>query len=269
MLDATAPIRMQRSRGVATVRLGPRGLVDMAQSGAAKVMLPRIAQGRPEIVFLNTSGGLASGDRLDYRIGLAAGTNALATTQTAERAYRADDTPAEVSLCLQVGPGSWLDWLPQETILYDGARLKRQTVVDLGSGAGCLLLEAIVLGRIAMGEVIRNLRLTDRRIIRRNGRMIHHDALALDDAALSRLQGPAMLGDARAMAALTMIAPHAPDLLAPARAALTEPGVTGAASAAPGRLILRLLSRDNWPLRQQIHRLLRVLRPEPLPRIWV
>ncbi|QRZ14547.1 urease accessory protein UreD (plasmid) [Paracoccus methylovorus] len=268
MLDTSTDTRMQRSRGAAKVRLGPRGLVDLAQSGSAKAMLPRVTAGRPEIVFLNTAGGLASGDRLDYRIELTAGAQALATTQTAERAYRAEGGPARVTLHLQVGKGGWLDWLPQETILFNGAALQRDTVVELATGAGCLLLEPIVLGRIAMGEDLRRLHLIDRRIVRQAGRVIHHDALTLDDAALSRLSHPSMLGNARAMATLALIAPHAPDLLEPARAALDEPGVTGAASAPPGRLILRLLAADGWPLRRQINRLLRVLRPDPLPRIW-
>ncbi|WP_313353164.1 urease accessory protein UreD, partial [Paracoccus sp. (in: a-proteobacteria)] len=103
MLDTSTDTRMQRSRGAAMVRLGPRGLVDLAQSGSAKAMLPRMTAGRPEIVFLNTAGGLASGDRLDYRIELTAGAQALATTQTAERAYRAEGGPARVALHLQVG----------------------------------------------------------------------------------------------------------------------------------------------------------------------
>ena len=50
-------------------------------------------------------------------------------------------------------------------------------------GAGCLLLEMIVLGRLAMGEDPSRIRLRDRRTVRRDGRLIHHDALALDDAA--------------------------------------------------------------------------------------
>lgn len=269
MFDATAPMPvLQRSAGSAHVVMGPRGLVDLAQSGSAKAMLPRITQGLPQIVFLNTSGGLASGDRLSFAATLRAGTRALATTQTAERAYRAEGDPARARVGLAVGESGWLDWLPQETILFDGARLERETVVDLAPGAGCLLLETVVLGRLAMGEHPRRLHLRDRRMVRQAGRIVHHDAMALDDAALPRLDRPALLGGARALATLAMIAPQAPDLLAPARAALDEPGVTGAASTPPGRLVIRLLARDDWPLRRQIHRLLTVLRPDPLPRVW-
>ncbi|MFV0385705.1 urease accessory protein UreD [Paracoccus sp. (in: a-proteobacteria)] len=260
--------RMQRSAGTARVRIGPRGLVDLGQSGSARAMLPRVTAGLPEIVFLNISGGLASGDRLDFAVETLPGTRALATTQTAERAYRAEGPHAHARVRLSVGEGGWLDWLPQETILFNGARLRRDTQVDLAPGAGCLLLEMLVLGRLAMGETLCRLSLTDRRIVRRASRMVHHDAFALDDSALARLDGAAMLDGARAVATLVMIAPHAPDLLATARAALGEPGVTAAASAPPGRLILRLLAADGWPLRRQINRLLRVLRPDPLPRIW-
>jgi len=260
--------KMQRSHGAAHVVMGPQGLIDLAQQGSAKAQLPRMTKGLPEIVFLNTSGGLASGDRLRFAVDLRDGTRALATTQTAERAYRANDAPARAQVALSVGKGGWLDWLPQETILYDNARLERDTQVDLTGDAGCMLLEILVLGRLAMGETISHLHLRDRRVVRRDGRVIHHDALALDDAALPRLNDPAMLDGARVMASMAVIAADAADLLARARAVLDEPGVTTAASALPGRLCLRILSHDNWPLRRQVNRLLGALRPDPLPRIW-
>lgn len=269
MFDTACPTPvLQRSMGAAHVVMGPRGLADLAQSGSARAMLPRMTAGLPQIVFLNTSGGLASEDRLSFAITLRPGTRALATTQTAERAYRAEGKAARAEIRIQVGRNGWLDWLPQETILFDGARLDRDTTVELAPGAGCLLLEMIVLGRLAMGERLGRVHLRDRRVVRRTGRVVHHDAMALDDATLARLGGPALLGDARAVATLAMIAPHAPDLLARARGALDEPGVTGAASAPPGRLVVRLLARDDWPLRRQVNRLLAALRPDPLPRIW-
>lgn len=269
MFDSSPPTQpQQRSQGAAHVVMGPRGLVDLAQAGSAKAMLPRMTAGLPEIVFLNTSGGLASGDRLSFAVTLWPGTRALATTQTAERAYRAEGHAARAEVRLTVAENGWLDWLPQETILFDGARLDRDTQVDLAPGAGCLLLEMIVLGRLARGERLVRLHLRDRRVVRQAGRVIHHDAMALDDAALPRLGGPALLDGARCMATLAMIAPHAPDLLGAARAVLDEPGVTAAASAPPGRLVIRCRARDNWPLRRQVYRLLAALRPDPLPRIW-
>nr|WP_045392751.1 urease accessory protein UreD [Falsirhodobacter sp. alg1] len=267
-MDSITLPDMQRSRGAARVVIGPRGLIDLAQSGSAKAMLPRMTAGGTEVVFLNTSGGLAAGDNLDFNIELRPDTRALATTQTAERAYRAEGRPAQARVALSVGKGGWLDWLPQETILFNGSKLERETVIDLDAGAGCLALEMVVLGRIAMGETLHRLHLRDRRIIRQEGRVIHHDALALDDGTLHRLETPAMMGGARALATLVMVAPDAADHLQRVRACLDEPGVTAAASAPHGRLVIRALANDGWPLRRQIYRLLGALRPDPLPRIW-
>lgn len=228
-------------------------------------MLPRTA-GIPEVVFLNTSGGLTAGDSLSLSLCLGAGVAAVATTQTAERAYRAGDGPAaQVQVSLSVAAGGWLDWLPQEMILFNGARLHRDTDISLGPDAGCLTVETLVLGRAAMGERVTQLDLRDSRTIRQGGRPVAAERLHLHDAALAR-QGAAMLAGARAIATLIRIGPG--DWLAPVRAALTEPGVTGAASAVGNRLVVRLAAPDLWPLQQQLRRLLCVLRPGPLPRVW-
>ena len=259
---------MQRSAGAARVSVNQGRLTGLSQSGSAKALLPRSYGPAPEIVFLNTSGGLTSGDTLDYRVDLGPATRAVATTQTAERAYRADGIAARARVVLAVGAGGMLDWLPQETILFDGAKLDRETVVDLAEGASFLGLETIVLGRAAMGETLGRLHLFDRRIIRRNGRIEVFDPFRLDDASLARASALALLQGARAVAVLILSAPGAEDQLAALRAALTEPDVTAAASALPGRIILRAHAPDAWPLRRQMARLIDTLRPGALPRVW-
>lgn len=269
-LTAIPTPQMQRSRGEAAVRLrlddGRVRLVDLRQQGSAKAILPRVGA-VPEVVFLNTSGGLTGGDRLSYEVTLGDGVQATATTQTAERAYRASAGTARVDVTLEVGAGGWIDWLPQETILFDASSLDRRTRIDLGAGAGCLALEAVVLGRHAMGEVVETLAFRERREIRRDGRLLHLEPLALDAATLGA--GQAVLGDARCFASLVMIAPGVGDALAPLRRVLDEPGVTAAASAFDGRLVLRMMAADGWPMRRQIVRALSVLRRGAvLPRVW-
>ncbi|NHF74247.1 urease accessory protein UreD [Paracoccus xiamenensis] len=265
MFDA---VHMQRSEGVARVALSGGRLVELSQSGSAKALLPRCHGARPEIVFLNTSGGLTAGDRLDYRVDLGPSTRATATTQTAERAYRAEGVSAQARVTLSVAAGGMLDWLPQETILFDGASLDRETVVDLAENASFLGLETIVLGRAAMGETVSRLSLSDRRIIRRAGRIEVFDPFRLDDSSLARGNAPALLQGARAIAVLILSAPGAEVQLPALRAALTEPDVTAAASALPGRVVLRAHAPDAWPLRRQMMRLIETLRPGALPRVW-
>lgn len=267
MLDSGQQVKMQRSSGEARVGFaGPR-LRQLWQVGSAKAQLPRIS-GRPEVVFLNTSGGLTSGDRLDFSVFLTEGAHVTATTQTAERAYRANDGPAHVRVMHDVGAGCWLDWLPQETILFDRSNLHRDTRIALAPDAGCLLLESVVLGRAAMAEEVRSLSLRDRRTLIRGGAPVFLEPLVLDTAALAHPGQTALLGGARAFATLVLCAQGAEDALGAARDALTE-GVEAAASAYDGKLVVRLLAADGWPLRRQILSLLRVLRRGAAPpRVW-
>ena len=261
---------MQRSRGEAMVSLAQGDaqvrLTGLRQSGSAKAILPRVGA-HPEIVFLNTSGGLAGGDRLSYAVHLGEGVHATATTQTAERAYRSGEGAARVQVDLTVGAGGWIDWLPQETILFDESRLDRRTRIDLGVGAGCLMLECVILGRAAMGERVTRIALNDWREIRSGGTPVMTEPLRLTDAALET--GAAGLAGMRAFATIAMVGQGVGDLLGPLRDVLDEAGVIAAASAPEGRLVLRAMAGDGWPLRRQIARCLGVLRRgRPLPRVW-
>jgi urease accessory protein len=269
-MTAMTPIPlMQRAKGEASVafvcRDGRAVLRGLRQEGSAKAILPE-AGVVPEVVFLNTSGGLTAGDRLAYRLS-AEGGRIVATTQTAERAYRAEGAPARMDVQLDVGPGGWLDWLPQETILFDGSKLDRRTAIDLADGAGCLALESVVLGRAAMGETVRRVQFRDRREIRRAGVPLSVEPVMLTDAALRA--GPGGLGGARAFATIVMVAGGLGDMIDPLRAVLDEPGVEAAASAFDGKLVVRMLAADGWPMRRQILRALAVMRAgRALPRVW-
>jgi urease accessory protein len=248
------------------VALGPDGrLQRLHQQGSAKA-IPLIAAGRvDEVTFLNTSGGLTGGDSLALSVSLAGGRTTV-TTQTAERAYRSTGPAARVDIRLDLGPGAHIDWLPQETILFDRSHLSRRTIVTLAEGASCLLAETLVLGRAAMGESVQTLTLTDWREVRQNGKPLWLEPLRVTADALN---GPATLQGARAICTMALVGQGAGDALGPLRQTLTEPGATAAASALPGRLILRLMAADLLPLRRQLIRALAVLRRgRPLPRVW-
>lgn len=239
----------------------------LSQEGSARaVFLAATSVAGPELVFLNTSGGLTGGDRLALSVELGAGCRVCATTQTAERAYRSAGGVAQMRVEHCVSEGGHLDWLPQETILYDASALERETQVSLGSGASCLLLETVVLGRAAMGETLRSIHLLDNRTIIRNGRPVMIEPVMLDQAAL--VAGPAVLAGARAFASVILVAQGAESAVDAVRGELVEAGVVGGASGVDGRLVVRLMAADGWPLRRQIVRLLRRLCPRPLPRVW-
>ena len=270
-MNACARIaELQRSSGSARAGFvqerGRAALRVLEQAGSAKAIILPGATGDAEAVFLNTSGGLTGGDRLDYALDIGAGCRVTATTQTAERVYRSPGGRARIGVTARVGAGAHLDWLPQETILFDRAAALRRTEIALAPDATCLMAETLVLGRAAMGEQVAQVDFTDRRDLRRGGQPLHLEIVRLTDAALRT--GAAGLAGARAVASVVLAAPGAGDALGPVREALGMEGVRGAASALAGRLVVRLMAADAWPLRRQMMRLLELLRRAPLPRVW-
>ena len=269
MFDLAAKeVRHQRVAGRAAVSFGAGArLKGLAQAGSAKAMMPRMHGRAPEVVFLNTAGGLTGGDRLDYAVEIEDGV-AVATTQTAERAYRSNGGTASVETRLVVGPGATLHWLPQELILFEGAALERRLDVELAEDATLIMLETLVLGRAAMGETVRHLHLRDRRKVSRAGRPVLIEGVHLDDADVAR-GGAAGLDGAIAMASLSLLGSDAEDRLSAIRAVLPDDGpVRAAASAWDGRRTVRFLSSDAFLLRRAVARAVSTLTRLPLPRVW-
>lgn len=199
-----------RGQGRLAVRAagGVSRIARLGAGGSAKVLVPRHL-GRIEGVFINTGGGLAGGDRFSWEGEAGPGAALMLTTQAAERVYRAGpgEGPARVETRLSAGAGGEIAWLPQETILFDGAALERRLEVDLAEDATLTALEAVVLGRAAMGETVRRGHLVDRWRVRRGGRLVFADALRLTGAVAETAAGPALFGSARAAATLIRVAP--------------------------------------------------------------
>ena len=127
-------------------------IVELYQEGAAKIRMPAVAVDPLEAVLINTAGGLTGGDRIGWEIEAGPGARASITTQACEKVYRTHSGGAVVSMTLTAREGARIAWLPQETIVYDRSAFARSLEVDLADGAGTLIVEATVFGRLAMGE---------------------------------------------------------------------------------------------------------------------
>lgn len=263
-----------RSRGTARLGFQSRGeltqVSDFYQAGCLRLRLPRTAAGAdPCAVLINTAGGIAEGDRLAQSVAWGAGTRATVTSAAAEKVYRAMASGGRIETRLSVGCGAQAEWLPQETILFDRARLARDTRVTIAGDASFLGLEAVVLGRAAMGEEMREGALADAWRIERDGRLIYADRLALEGPIGGLMDRASIGGGARALAVLVHVSRHARQLLDAVRAALANAAGTVAASAWNGMLVVRLLARDGAALRHDIACALAPLRGgRPLPRVW-
>ena len=222
--------------------------------------------------MLNTSGGVAGGDRLDGTFELREGARATITAQAAERFYRAlpGSDAAFVRNRLIAAAGACLEWLPQETILFDRCALDRRLEVDLADDAWFLGVESLVFGRAAMGERVVQAWLRDGIRVRRGGRWLLHDAVRLDGEVDAALQRAPIAGGARAMATLVHVAPDAEAALDGVRAALADTVGEAGASAWNGMLVARILAADGAVSRRAVIAALQVLRaPRPLPRVWM
>jgi urease accessory protein len=267
------PTVLERARGAARIAFAASGgttrLAENFQSGSAKARFPRPRGGRPpEVVLLNTAGGVTGGDHLTYAVTVGDNAHATATTQAAERIYRRSTGIARVDTTLTVGANASLEWLPQETILFDRSALRRTLSADLTPSSRLLAVESIVLGRAAMGEQIRSAALSDNWRIRRDGRPIFADGLRFDGDSVAVLANGATGGGASTIATLVLVAPDAEASLDRARAALEEAPCEAGASAWNGMLVARFAGADAQSLRTTLIRLIEALRGVTMPGTW-
>lgn len=271
------PPRLERARGRAEVgfksRDGLTVLDRLFQEGQAKIRLPKSHGGDPATaVLINTAGGIAGGDHIAYAARFGAGTRAVVTSQAAERVYRSSQTDGGldgvIETRLEIGAGARAEWLPQETILFDRARLSRSLEVEMAADASLLAVESIVFGRTAMGEEVESCRLVDRWRVRRGGRLVFADALRLDGAAREILAGSATGAGARATATVLWIDAGLEARIDAVRAVLATASGEAGASVFDGMLIARLAAADPTALRADLVRLLLHIREAELPRVW-
>lgn len=272
MTEGAAEIRFARRDGVTH-------LAHLYQRDPLRVLFPAPAAGDPPVaVIVTTSGGLVAGDRLDIRVELAAGAAAHVTASAAEKVYRSTGRTTTIKQTLSIGPGAALEFLPPETILFDGARLQRETIIDLAPGSAFLGGDIVVFGRRARGERFTGGLLREVWELRRDGDLVWGDALHLEDAVGRIIDDPACFDGAAAFATMILSPPrNAGSLLDCARAVLSAGATTelrAGATAVSGLVIARWLAADAAVLRHAYADLACHFRsaalglPPRLPRVW-
>jgi urease accessory protein len=217
---------------------------------------------------LNTAGGITGGDQFAFSGQLAADTTLTVTTQACERAYKAlPDQTGQIRNRIRIEAGARLNWLPQETILFNGSALDRRLNIDLAPGASLLMVEPLVFGRPAMGEVVSDVRFRDRIEIRRDDTPLFLDAMALTGNLHTHLSQPFTGNGAGAMALTVLVAEDAERHLGTLRKLLPETG--GVSLIQQDVLVCRLLASDDFTLRQTLLPVLQELHGGDLPRCWM
>ncbi|MCT4558648.1 MAG: urease accessory protein UreD [Pelagimonas sp.] len=260
-----------RARGVAKLAVRADGsrsrLSGLHQSGALKCLFPRTRGGAVEAVLINTSGGVTGGDHFTTEARIEPNANLTLTTQTCERAYRAlPGAPGRVETKITVADKARLNWVPQETILFQQCDLARDLHITLAKGASALVVEPLIFGRRAMGETLTQAALRDRITVTRGGAPVYMDRITMQGDLERQLDRPGVAAGARALASLIYIAPDAEARLASIRSLL--PPTAGASLIGDDLLVTRVLATDGYELRQSLIPLLTLLMPDGLPRCW-
>ena len=254
---------------------GRTRLSHLYERNPLRVLFPRPPSGDlSNAVVVTTSGGLVAGDRIEVAVRLEARTAAHLSASAAEKIYRSTGSDTVVEQRLDVRDGAWLEFLPPETILFDAARLRRTTTVELAGGGGFLGGGIIVFGRRARGEGFTTGLLHEAWEVRRGGRLVWGDALHIDGDVAAVMADPACFGGAAVCATLILASPDAALLLEGARDLQGRSPVRAGATLVNGVLVARWLGDDAWALRCAYADLACHLReaalglPPRLPRLW-
>ena len=268
---AAAVFAANRARGAVAFDVHARDGVtrcgSLHESGSLRVRFPSPEAEGLSAVLVNTAGGVAGGDRFDVDITAGEGTRLTLTSAAAEKIYRATDRPAELAISLKLAAGAQLAWLPQETILFDRAKVSRRIDIDVAEGASLLLCEMVVFGRIAMGERMRQGSFVDRWRVRLGGRLVFAENVRLDGDIGDKLAQPAIGGGAAAIATV-LIVPGDQALVERIRETAESFGGEVGLSAWNGFAMARFCAQDAARLRADILAVLSRAGGPPLPRLW-
>lgn len=277
---AVVPLRRPAVYGQAALSLrfldGETRPADLYQRDPLSLRLPRPARGDIlEACLITTSGGIVGGDRLDIAVTAGQGARARVYPQAAEKVYRSTGADSRIDVTLTADAGCWLEWLPQETILFDGARPRRRTTLNLAAGSRVLAGEFLVFGRRASGEQLAQGLIHDAWRVRRDGTLVWADALHMDGDLRGPLASPACLGGATAFASMIYgaddAASHLPALrdLLPTDSAAAQHALTAVNGLVVGRFVGQAMEvRRSFGSFWAAARAALAGLPAQLPRLW-
>lgn len=261
---------LQRARGAIDLVIVSGKLKRFYQSGSAKIFIPKTYAKTTEAVLVNTAGGLTGGDIFDAKLRADGDTHLTVSTQTAERVYCAlGPQAAKITIDMELCGKASLHWLPQETILFDGAGFSRHLKVEMDDAASFLASEMMVFGRTAMHETVRQGNISDQWRISRGGRLIHAEALRLDGHIDEKLLQPAS-ADGGVCVATTLYVSRDAEAKADAVRSFfkNHDDVRTAVSAWDGKLVIRSVCGNTARLKKLMAQFIEQFRNIANPRVW-
>lgn len=269
-LTASDDFAANRARGVVTFDVamidGKTRRRELHESGSLRVRFPSPEDHGLSAVFVNTAGGVAGGDHFSIDISVGDDARLTVTTAAAEKVYRSHGPDSRLDIALKAKAGAHLAWMPQETILFDQARVERRIDIDLADTASLLLGEIIIFGRAAMGETVTRGVLVDRWRLRRGGRLVFAETVRLGENAGATLARRAVANGGVAIGTV-LIVPGDEALVTRVRETSGAMGCEVGISAWNGFALARFCAQDAAKLRVAMIAVLRAAGAS-LPRLW-
>ena len=272
--------RLQRTQGCGKIAFKcgvalagekrPTKLGRLFQQGSARIVLPNTYGNMSEAVLINTAGGLTGGDNLGWSIEAGEGTQSVISTQACEKIYRSNSGKAKIATQIGIAENAELHWLPQESILFDQSALERELHVDMDASSRFLAVEAVILGRTAMREIVSNAHLRDRWRIKRDGKLVHAEELNLSGNIQSHICDAALLNSNKAFATIVYVGPEDEEQMSlMIEGASDGDDMNFGTSIFNGKIIMRIVAKDGYELRQKMIPLIKRLRKDKeLPKVW-
>src|SRR5262245_12751327 len=268
-------------RAVGRCRIVLRGseagtrIEELFEQSPIRVLFPKTGHSPlEEAVLINTAGGVAGADRLECSITALPGSSIAVTSQAAEKVYRALREPARILTTLKAHEGAKLAWLPQETIIFNCARLHRTIEIELFSGTELLALEWLVLGRAAHGEVVQAGQITDSWRVKTDGRLSWADSFRITDEIFPQLGRRSLLSNCNAIASLIYFGPDLNKRLEFLRAITPSQGCHYGATLVGGLIVVRFATPESSYLKVALRSFLRQfgselgMGPFQVPKMW-
>ncbi|MFK7890882.1 MAG: urease accessory protein UreD [Granulosicoccus sp.] len=251
------------------------GIDQLYQQGSARIRFPDQQSSAVHAVLLNTAGGLTGDDHIQWQGTAGTGARLIMTTAACEKIYRTHGPAARQTTRLGVEGGSRLDWLPQESIAFNGSSLERTLDVRIAGSGSCLLVESVILGRQAMNEAFDNLYIHDKWRVYRNGSLLHAEDFRLDTRSGMNATQSSMLLHYSAISTLVLVAERRSEWFDIQKQNVLQLGTTDknklnvAVTHLPYKLVVRTLAINSFHLRQFLIPCIELLNDgEPIPAVW-
>lgn len=274
--DAIAPARdhwrAALSLGFADDR-GTTRLVERSHYGPLRVQKPLYPE-QPSVchaIVVHPPGGVVGGDQLAITTSVGANAHAFITTPGAAKWYRANGHVSRQDIRLDIGAGASLEWLPQETIFFNGADVRLDTEVSMDADASFITADILCFGRTASGERFDHGRVAQKMQVRRGGRLVWFEQGALEGGEAG-IAGPLGLNGHTVCATLLAVGRQAG--AACVQALREEAGPQFGVTQMKSVLVARYIGDSSQEARRLMQRAWRLLRPALLereavtPRIW-